>query len=232
MAIYNGPLGSKMRGKVGEIVAAKTVGGQTALRSYQPVVKNPNTLRQRVSRSKIAQASTIAAGLSEVIKIGYAMSVKGAKMYARNMFVRELIPQGNGYFTVTNGVVARSTKPLPVSKAAGLTIIPYCVQSAGENEAVVVTAQNIDQVLLSTGEKAAMVAVGVNVDNFGCVVKTAVKPVSGDTSVEFSSEEMDLYGVNEIYVFYKVVPEAFNGVPSNEIPWKYPSPTSVSVKLG
>lgn len=226
MAIYNGPLGSKMRGKVGEIVAAKTVGGQTALRSYQPVVKNPNTLRQQVSRKKLSVASTLAASLADVIGVGYAKAVSGAKMYARNMFVRNIIPVNAAVLTYENGDVTVDAENLPFSAAAGFTAIPAIdsvTPSTGFAQKYIVTNKELFPV--NTGEELGMVAVLFNPSTMVSFVKMA----KADDGVEFTEAELQSASPTVIGVFVKTIPEAVNGIPTENIPWKFPSNTSAAV---
>lgn len=83
MAKLNGPLGSKLRGKVGEVVAAKIRGGETAIRSYQPKVKNPNTKAQIGARSAFSLMSKLAAQLS-----GALMMNAKPNETQRNAFIR------------------------------------------------------------------------------------------------------------------------------------------------
>lgn len=83
MAKLNGPLGSKLRGKVGEIVAAKTLGGDTAIRAYQPVVKNPRTQKQVDNRAAFSLLTKVAARVAGVI----ALNTKKGETQ-RNAFIR------------------------------------------------------------------------------------------------------------------------------------------------
>jgi len=226
MAIYYGPMASKMRGKVGEIVAAKTVGNRTALRAYNGKVKNPNTLRQQVSRNKLKQASELAALFSEAIGIGYAKAVQGLKMYARNMFVRELIPTENGYFTVTDGVVARTTSNLPLSRKAGINVAPDVTLGATAGGAPELTINNAADAMVGLSGNIAVIVVAVSETNNFCGVVKAVKPASGDFKVVIPEAMVAKMDTPLYAVFYKEVPEALNGVPTDSIPWKYPSATS------
>lgn len=224
MAKLIGPIGSKMRGKVGQIVAAKTVGGDTAIRSYQPQVKNPNTLRQRVSRNKLKLASEIAAILSEAVGIGYAKAVQGMKMYPRNLFVSDIIRVDAGYITNNGDVAVLETEELPVSKKSGISVVP--VITSAQN---VYTAVNIGDVVVAEGETVAFVLVAYSLPRSVCFVKKVVKASSGDTTITLSPEEAEMLSEGTVMGFYKIVPEALNGVPTQDIPWKYPSATSVAV---
>lgn len=226
MAKLIGPIGSKMRGKVGQIVAAKTVGGDTAIRSYQPQVKNPNTLRQQVSRKKLSVASALAASFADAIGIGYAKAVAGAKMYARNMFVRNIIPVDAAVLTYANGDVTVDAMKLPFSAAAGFTATPAIDSvepSTGFAQKYVVTNKELFPV--NTGEELGMVAVMFNSSTMACIVKMA----KADDGVEFTEAELQSISPTTIGVFMKAIPEAVNGIPTENIPWKFPSNTSAAV---
>lgn len=58
MAKLNGIIGSGS-GKVGVMVLSKGKGGQTIARAYQPQVKNPNSLPQRLQRARMNLAGKI-----------------------------------------------------------------------------------------------------------------------------------------------------------------------------
>lgn len=226
MAKLNGPLGSKLRGKVGEVVAAKTVGGDTAVRAYQPVVKNPNTLRQRVSRNKMAAASQIAAVLADAIGIGYAKATASAKMYPRNMFMRGIIPVDAAVMTLDGENPVINYTKLPVSKGVGITETPVVAVAAGsETGSKVVTASNAANVTLAAGETLGLVVVGLNATKDSSIVRMG----NATTGVTLSAADVTAMADGTMYAFFKVIPEAFNGVAATNIPWKYPSNTSGSV---
>ena len=213
-------------GKIGAFVYAKGLGGETVVRNYTAKVHNPKTLRQQVSRDKLKQASVIAAVFSEAIGIGYAKAVAGAKMYPRNMFVRELIPTDKGYFTVSDGVVTRTSSYLPLSRKAGISVIPDVTLGATAGGQPELTINNAAEAMVGLSGNLAAIVVAVGEANNFCAVIKAVKPASGDFKVpipEAVASKMDspLYAV-----FFKEVPEALNGVPTDTIPWKYPSNTS------
>lgn len=233
MAKISGPLAGSMRGKVGQVVAAKTVTGDTAIRAYQPQVKNPNTLRQRVSRSKMSMASKAAAALAEVIGIGYAKAAAGSGMYPRNMFVQGVVPVNAGVITLQNNQPRLQLQLLEVSKANGLFIMPQVTVVVDEqNNLLKMTATNTAEVPLNVGEKLGLVLAIVDGDADEGIEKSVV--VKGDAS---STLQLDLdiasdYSGCNIYGFYKIIPEGVNGVDSALWPWKYPSATGASRIVG
>lgn len=225
MAIINGPCASKMRGKVGEVVAAKTTGNRTALRSYQPNVKNPNTLRQRVSRSKMALASELAALLSDALKIGFAKAAAGTKMYPRNLFVKRVVPVSAGIMTVSGEAVSVDYAKLPLSEADGFGSVPVFTETTPDTGfATKFALSNPEDFPLEAGESLGIVVTGYDAEGKCAIVKTAL----AEDGAQFTDAEMTKIGHGVVKGFVKAIPEALNGVPTKDIPWKYPSRTSAS----
>lgn len=234
MAIYNGPMASKMRGKIGEIVAAKTVGGQTALRAYQPKVKNPNTKRQQNSRTRFGIASKLAATLGEAISIGYAMASRGMKMYPRNLFARDIVPLGDNPVIEFNGndyVVNYSS--VKVSKSAGLADVPVVgAPDFGEAGKVTVGVTVNEPAFDLRGGSIGIVVVVLIPDKDVSIVKQAIGDIG--SSVNVMIDGLDAYSgaAAYVYVFSKVVPASLNDIQTEAMPWKYPSETSATVYVG
>lgn len=228
MAIINGPFASKTRGRAGEVVFAKTTGNRTAMRSYQPKVKNPKTLRQRVSRTKLAMASVLAAALSEAVKIGYAKAANGTKMYARNMFVKDIVSNGSEVFSVSGESVTVNSGAVLVSKKSGISIVPVTnQQQASGSAAVEITATNQSSVVLPAGSKLGLVVVLTSRD----LGKSFVHCGSADSAITLPEAEINEMAEPAYFAFYKEIPESFNGVADTAIPWKYPSLTGESTTL-
>lgn len=227
MSIINGPYASKMRGKIGEVVAAKTVGNRTALRSYQPNVKNPNTLRQQVSRNKMAKASELAALLADVIGVGYAKAVQGMSMYARNLFVKSIVPVSAGVMTNDGVDITLDITKIKVARTIGITAVPAGSVTAAAGGGVEFVPTNATDVTLNPGERLGVCLAAVDYDNKKCIYKQGV----ASTGVALSSAEVALLTNPVYFAFYKVIPEGLNGVATETTPWKYPSATSDSVQV-
>lgn len=231
MAKLIGPIGSKMRGKVGQIVAAKTVGGDTAIRSYQPQVKNPNTLRQRTSRLRLATASGVAAMVAPAISIGFAKAVAGTKMYARNMFVRDIInPSTNAPITITNEVATVDYTKLALSKKAGIAeVLSMQAPSAVEPSRASV-AWSVPTISEDLGEGSlGVVVVYVNPAKNACIiVQVEATTASADPLLPLNWEGDTVY----VYGFMKWIPATGNDIATSTQPWKYPSPTSACTYAG
>ena len=208
-------------------MAAKTVGGVTAIRAYQPVVKNPNTLRQRVSRNKMAKASELAAILADVIGVGYADAVRGMAMYARNLFVKTIVPVSAGVMTNVDDVVTLDITKVKVAKQAGLVVVPAGEMTAGQGGALSFIPTNTGDVVLAAGDSLGVCLAAVDYANGKCIYKQGV----ATTGVTLSADEVASLTTPVYFAFYKVIPEAFNGVQTDAQPWKYPSATSDSVQV-
>ena len=224
MAKLNGPLGSKLRGKVGEVVAAKTVGGATAIRSYQPVVKNPRTTRQQNSRGRFAAISGLAAKFAKVISIGYANAASGMKMYPRNIFVRDAV-KNMLYVSMSGGdVQAYDLGDLKVSAQSGITVVPTLSWDAEEH---MIMATNYRQVELAAGQQLGLVVVCYFASsNVVRVLYTGMAEAGTGVAIPAS-----VYGAGmavNVVGFFKIIEPSGNDITSDTLPWKYPSPTSAT----
>ena len=227
MAILNGPLGSGLRGKFGQNVAAKTVGGQTAIRGYQPQVKNPNTMRQQVSRNKMAKASELAALLSVAIGVGYAKAVQGMKMYARNLFVKSIVPVSAGVMTNDGVEITLDITKIKIARGVGLETVPTGEISATAGGGVEFIPTNTADIELKPGESLGVCMAAIDYANGKCIYKQGV----ASTGVALSAAELATLTTPVYFAFYKIIPEGLNGVATETTPWKYPSATSDSVQV-
>lgn len=224
MAKLNGPLGSKLRGKVGEVVAAKTVGGDTAIRAYQPVVKNPNTLRQRTSRVRFSATSGLAAMFAKAIAIGYASVAGSMKMYPRNIWVRDAV-KNKKYVTIVGAEVEEyDLNALQVSQQNGIAVKPVLQYNSSTHT---ITATNASEVELAAGQRLGLVVVHwYDHESTVKVLHTGMGLASSGVPVP---ESVYTYGEQTRFVgFYKIIEASGNDVPTDTIPWKYPSATSMT----
>ena len=228
MAKQRGPVASTFTGRVGNVVGAKSKGGEYITRGYQPQVKNPNTLRQQVSRMKLSVASALAAQFAEAINIGYAKASAGTKMYPRNMFVKNIVPVDANVLNYNNGSVAVSYDKLKLSAPIGIATAP--VLSKNEQAAgfvVKIEVDNINNYSLGAGEQLGLVVVGYSNTTGANLTKMGL----ASEGVGFTDEDFGLVTMNAFKAFLKVIPAAVNGVPTTDIPWKYPSATSATVEI-
>lgn len=230
MAKQRGPVASTFTGRVGNVVGAKMKGGEYVTRSYQPSVKNPNTLRQRVSRQRMATASQLAAKFKLAIQAGYGLAANGTKMYPRNMFVRDIVPfSSGGVMRINDGVTEVDWPQLKLSKALGIDTTPV---GASVSFATAGKVEITDNTVIDTGSlgegRMGMVVVLFNED--GNVVHTAFG--EDYASVEITVP-VNMLGLNvNVYAFYKWVPKSKNDVSTTDEPWKYPAATSATEMIG
>lgn len=224
MAKLNGPLGSKLRGKVGEVVAAKTVGGATAIRAYQSKVKNPNTLRQRTSRLRFSATSGLAALFAKVIGIGYASVASSMKMYPRNVWVRDAV-KNKKYVNLVDGELDSYTlDELKVSAQNGITVKPILSYNSSTH---VITATNAGEVELAAGQQLGLVVVCYYASEL--TVKVLYTGMgSATTGITVPASVYGLGAPVDFVGFFKVIEATGNDIATDTIPWKYPSATSVT----
>ena len=200
MAKLNGPLGSKLRGKVGEVVAAKTVGGDSA----------------------------IAACFSTALEIGYAQAVSGMRMYPRNLAVRDFL--ANDGFLVQQSVdeFAIDASSFPVSKRAGILVKPSCTYSAPTAQtAGSLTCNNAAAVEVNTAvEQLGIVYVIGRMFETGECEFIAIKQSAADTPVTVTVAEAGNWSDSYVWAFFKKIPLSGTIVPTTTTPWKYPSDNS------
>lgn len=234
MAKQRGPVASTFSGRVGNVVGAKLKGGEYVTRSYQPSVKNPNTLRQRVSRLRMSTAAKIAAGLAPAIQAGFGKAAGSTRMYPRNMFVRDLVKYGaNTPLHVEDETAVIDYSALKVSERIGISTVPSVSAPTFETPGQVgmtVTAQPVIDVL-PAGKMGIVVAVyGPTME--ACAIDMVDAPTEGTATVtvavpaSFSGETV------HVYAFYKWIPESGNDVATDAEPWKYPAETGATVYVG
>lgn len=234
MAKQRGPVASTFTGRVGNVVGAKMKGGEYVTRSYQPYVKNPNTLRQRVSRLRMATASQLAAGLALAVQTGYAMASGSTRMFPRNMFVRELVRMGGmGALTVTNEVAAINYGELKLSQRMGISAVPAVGSPSFEEPMSVsfsVAAPTVQDIL--PAGKMGLVTVVYNPGQGQSIVNMQDAPTTGSATITIATPDNWAGETVHIYAFYKWIPASGNDVQTDVEPWKYPSETGESTYVG
>lgn len=233
MAKISGPIASAMRGKVGQVVAAKTVGGDTALRAYQPVVKNPNTARQQNSRLRFSAASKLAASLAQAIQIGFAKACASAGMYPRNMFVAGIVPSGAASpISVAAGVATIDYTKVDVSKKVGLLSVPNAAPALGATGNVEVHQSVPAEASQITGGKYGFVVVLYNPVRDEILIGQTSTITSEEFNVSIEVPGTWSGAEGHAWGFYKVVPDSMNDIATDILPWKFPSETGASAYLG
>lgn len=232
MAKLSGPLGSKLRGKVGEVVAAKTVTGETAIRSYQPVVKNPRTARQMESRNRMAMASALGAALASVIGIGYAKAASAARRYPRNLFVKRTADHDTTPITFSGGEASVDYTAIKVSQQAGVVGMPTFGTATSASGKIHVVLNSYPAATDPDAYGMGVVVCAYNEDEKICLVAQGLAPDVRSNGLDINVPA-NLIGLEfKIYGFCKEVLTAHTDIQTETEPWKYPSNTSGSLYVG
>lgn len=232
MAKLSGPLGSKLRGKVGEVVAAKTVTGETAIRSYQPVVKNPRTARQIECRDRMAMASALGAALAPVIGIGYAKAASAARRYPRNLFVKRTADHDTTPITFMGGEAEIDYSAVKVSQQAGVVGLPSFGTAASASGKINVPLSAFPAATDPDAYNMGVVVCAYNTDEKVCLVGQGLAPDVKANGLELTVPT-NLVGLDfEVYGFCKEILNAHTDIQTETQPWKYPSNTSGSIYIG
>ena len=234
MAKQRGPVASTFSGRVGNVVGAKLKGGEYVTRSYQPSVKNPNTLRQRVSRLRMATAAQLAAGLAPAIVAGYGKASGSTKMYPRNMFVRGLVKiDGMGALTIDGTTAVVSYEGLKVSVRIGISTLPSATIAAGSASGqIVLTIAALPVVDVLPAGKMGVVAVAYNPVKNTSVLNMVATSTTATSTLTLNGPSSWVGDEVHIYAFCKLIPESKNDIGAETEPWKYPAETGESVYLG
>lgn len=234
MAKQRGPVASTFSGRVGNVVGAKLKGGEYVTRSYQPSVKNPNTLRQRVSRLRMAAAAQLAAGLAPAIMAGFGKASGSTKMYPRNMFVRDLVRMdGMGALNVVNEAAEIEYPYLNISSRIGINAMPIIGAISFDEPlhvSIPVTGQPVTDVL-PAGKMGIVVAVYDPALN-ASIVKMFEAPTTGTQNLDVRVPDNWSGETVHVFAFFKWMPETGNDIATDAEPWKYPAETGASTYAG
>ena len=233
MAKISGPIASAMRGKVGQVVAAKTVGGATALRSYQPVVKNPRTARQIECRQRFSIASDLAAQMANVLAIGFAKAASAAGVYPRNLFVRDMVKHGVTPISIVGGEADIEFPNVPVSKRDGIVdAATFNAVARSTSGTIKVTANSVPTGDNLTDGRMGVVIAAYNEDGKVCIVSQDVASSLSGAGVEINVGAAYVGMEFHVYGFFKWIPNAMTDISTTDTPWKFPSATSGSHYAG
>lgn len=228
MAKQRGPVASTFSGRVGNVVGAKMKGGEYVTRTYQPSVKNPNTLRQQAARFRMSVCSKVAAALAATIQIGYAMAAASDKLYPRSIFMKSVLPWANSPIATVGGSTELNLESMPMSKQAGINVVPAgeLVATAG-NVPAHATISNLSEVEVSGTDRAGVVYVFAD-ENLNDVRTIA----STNSTCDVPADMLLSYDMVHAWAYFKIAPGSKTEVSTDTYPWKYPSRTSACYYLG
>lgn len=231
-----------MTGKLGNFVLSSRK-GEVIARAYNPIVENPRTARQQLSRAKLSLASVLARGLASAIRIGFGEDVKGL-VSARNVFVKNTVPVSAQVITGTSPAalqVVYEKLQLSDGKFGGADYDEPDLENPMQ-VSVGITAPNLNPEVI-TDASGAPVVVTVNLVIYNKVHKTSIvhTEVMHDPSNP-SVQPVDSLKVTvptnwqgtqvEMFAFYKQHPVAVNGIANTVAPQRYPGAAGATTYLG
>lgn len=233
MAKAVGLIGS-LKGKVGNTVFATRRGIQVA-RVYQPVVAQPKSARQQLSRAKFALATDTLRPFNLFLRAGWQ---KTRPTYEFQQGVKRMIPVEEAIIIGSTPSEIRVSFPnlARVFSAGGLQGIvasdPTSENEGRVNFTVTVPAANfLDEHGGAVDCGLVLALYNVDLDN---VIVFHEKTITPDVASAISlAVPADWSGTNvHVYAFAKQIPTAVNGIPSTDLPWMYPAKTSECVYVG
>lgn len=230
MAKNVGVIGS-LKGKVGNMVFRSRRGVQIAS-VYQPVVANPKSARQELSRAKMVMASAFIKSLLPFVRAGWQRIRPTYEMQAA---VGRMIPVS------ANAITGTEPEQLQVSNAAAaacmsaneLGYLDVGTPSSASGKVVVQVTPAESMFLGAAGNPVklgAVVAIRATLTGESIVGYQAI--VEGSNNVEVSVPANWDDAQVDVFVYAKQIPEAVNGIATETAPWKFPAPCSACVYAG
>lgn len=230
-------------GKLGNIVAYVR-GGEQFARAYQPVVLNPRTPRQQMSREKLLMASQLSRSMSVPIRVGFGQEANG-RVSARNIFTSKLI-KSDVLVGQTPATLEIMYEELQISDGkAG--VYPFNMEESNFTTPLQVGFKidsNFDPWEAShtsdgNSVDVALYLVVYNKSLGGCVFHTLfVKHKDSATwLIPDTAITVDVPGnwqgsYCETFAFTKQLPEALNGIAPDTLPYRYPGNSSKTQYCG
>ena len=229
MAKNVGVIGA-MKGKVGNMVFRTRRGMQIAS-VYQPVVHNPKSARQELSRAKMALATSTLRPLGRFLKIGlggvaptYELQRAIGRCIPVDNAVIQIDQQGELTFSAVEAARFLSSaefgpvriQQFSVAEEGTVTVVPYAPDG-----------MNIDE--SGNNVEVGFVTAVVNRELGTAIIQQNVfegqlwGSVEVQVPVTWSGMSVD------VYCFAKQIPNAINGISSITTPWMFPAKTSQCV---
>lgn len=231
-------------GKIGNMVGYVR-GGIQMFRAYQPVVNNPKTARQTLSREKLAVASDLSRALGRALRIGFG-NFASSRVSARNIFTKEIIPVGAGVIEGTSwDNVSVDYEKLPISKGN----LPVGECSFGELDCTTPSRVKVSLEEATHAYGTNHVSTGDEVDvTLNIVILNTVKNETIlNTVMYYTKATGTWHPLTEIvtnvpqvwageqvqvYAFLKQHPDAINGIAGSTAPYRYPGEAGETYYVG
>lgn len=227
MAKAVGLIGS-LKGKVGNTVFATRRGTQIA-RVYQPVVANPKSSRQALSRAKFALATETLRPFALFLRAGLGM-VRPTYEFQRG--IAGMVPIDEAIITGSTPATLQVDMTEIAKVFSAPLLSPFVAGSPASvvegNITVAVTIPGSDFLESDGSSIDCGMVFALYADDMDDVIVVHDKEFTPDTEKSCSIRvPANWSGVNvKVYAFAKQIPIAANGIPSTDLPWMYPAKTS------
>lgn len=219
-----------LRGKIGNVVFSTRRGVEIS-RAYQPVVANPKSARQQLSRAKLSLATLTLRPLGRFLKIGLGGVVP---TYELQRAVGRCIPVGNNVIQIDQQNELTFSAVEAARYLSSAEFGPVRISSFSVAEEGLVTLVPYAPASMDVDESGNTVEVGfvtavLNRDLGVAVIQQDVfeGQLWGSVSIEVP---VDWSGMSvDVYCFAKQIPNATNGIASTTSPWMFPAKTSQCV---
>lgn len=233
MAKAVGLIGS-LKGKVGNTVFATRRGIQIA-RVYQPVVANPKSSRQALSRAKFALATETLRPFALFLRAGLQM-VRPTYEFQRG--IAGMVPIDAAIITGTTPATLQVDETEMAKVFSAPLLSPFQAGSpSSEVEgriSVEVTIPGSDFLESDGSAIDCGMVFALHAGDVDDVIVVHEKEFTPDTAKTCNlSVPTNWSGLNvKVYAFAKQIPIAENGIPSTDLPWMYPAKTSRCMFVG
>lgn len=232
-------------GKLGNLVGYVR-GGKQMTRVYQPIVANPNTARQQLSRAKMRRCSVISRGLTRVLNFSLG-AYADSRVSPRNIFSKISIPVSAGVFTgvdaahlnvnweevqLTKGILGEH----PISFGECSFSTPYRVvfdiESISQDWNVNHTPEGDERqvvcaiVVYNTSKDMAYMDFQVIYNKTTHQWDTSLTEMKIDLPHNWQGDYV------ECYSFCKQIPDALNGFPMGNLPYRIPGECTKTAYCG
>lgn len=240
MAKIVGLIGS-VRGKLGNSVMAVRRGVQIA-RVYQPVVANPKSRRQQYSRAKFGLAVFVAKPLARIFNIGWG---RVAPTYTFQKAISMIVPNGNGVIGNAGNDQLSVSIPNLLATVSAPGLVPPVIGTPDLSEegevTVPVTLNDTCYTNPNGGSERCGVVLFLYVkaqpENGIAGSLVAVKQMeiaTPNVEQQVVIEYPQMYSGMKVQLvgFAKQIPEAVNGIATEDTPWMFPAATSEPLVYG
>lgn len=232
-------------GKLGNTVEYVR-GGKQMSRVYQPIVANPNTPRQQLSRAKMRRCSVISRGLTRVLNFSLG-AYADSRVSPRNIFSKMSIPVSAGVFTgvdvahldvdwehvqLTKGILGDTPISFGECDFTAPKRVVYDIQSIAQDWNVNHTPEGDErQVVL------AVVVYNTSKDMAYMDFQVLYNKTTHQWDTSLTEVKIDVPGTwqgdyVECYAFCKQIPDALNGFPMDTLPYRIPGECTKTVYCG